>query len=61
MTFSKSIPNSISETPSAALRQPSWFCHIEAAGVRFVVSDLMISSDNGLGAAATAVQIGIGG
>jgi hypothetical protein len=29
--------------------------------MRFVVSDLMISGDNGLGAAATAVQIGIGG
>jgi hypothetical protein len=29
--------------------------------MRFVVWDLMFSGDNGLGAAATAVQIGIGG
>jgi hypothetical protein len=41
----------------AALRYVSWFCHIEAARVRFVVWVLMFSGENSLGAAA----IGTGG
>ena len=65
MTIPRSIPGSIPRfnpgNPRAALRQVSWFCHIEAARARFVVWVLMVSGDNGAGAAATASQIGIGG
>jgi hypothetical protein len=37
-------------TGRIALRQASWFGHIEASAVRFVVQALMVSGDNGLSA-----------
>jgi hypothetical protein len=39
-----------------ALRNASWFCHIEAAGLGFLVWDLMVSGENGLGAAAASAK-----
>jgi hypothetical protein len=37
----------------------SWFCHTEASTVRFVVQALIVSDDNGWGAAATGDEINV--
>jgi hypothetical protein len=37
----------------------SWFCHTEAPTVGFVVQALIVSGDNGLGAAAVIDEINV--
>jgi hypothetical protein len=66
--FSKSIFSQINLLPCQSpcpgvlhCDKASWFCHIEASRVRFVVSVLMVSGDNNLGAAATDDETSIGG